>query len=94
VATKTINVKKIAGPIDDWFKEAAGSRGVRIKYGRKTYMLFDAKHVPKSYAEREYGLTPVALDTFVERMNAQAEKDRKAGRAKKFNGNIDDLLRG
>lgn len=94
MATATITIKKTEGPVDAWFKKAAGSQGVRIRYGKKTYMLFDAERVPKSYAEREYDVTPKELDAFVEKMNAQAEKDRRTGRAKKFNGNIDDLLRG
>lgn len=88
----TITVKKTAGAIDSWFKKAAGSRGVRLKYGQKTFLLFDPKRISKSYAEKEYGFTPKELDGIVRKMNAQAEKDRKAGRSKKFNGNIDDLL--
>jgi hypothetical protein len=92
VATKTINVKKIAGPVDAWFKKAAGSRGVRIKYGRKTYILFDAKRVPKSYAEREYDVTRKELDTFAKRTHAKNEKVLKSGLAKTFTGNIEDLL--
>jgi hypothetical protein len=88
----TITVKKTAGPVDVWFKKAAGSRGVRIKYGRKTYMLFDAERVPKSYAEREYGVTPKELQSFAKRMNAQIETERKAGLSKKFTGRIEDLL--
>jgi len=94
MATTTVTVKKTEGPVDALFKSAARGHGVRIKYGSKTYVLFDARRVPKSYAEREYGVTPGQLDSLVEKLNAQVEKDRKAGRSKKFNGNIDDLLRG
>jgi hypothetical protein len=94
MATATITVKKTAGPVDAWFRKAAGSEGVRIRYGKKTHMLFDSKRVPQSYAEREYDVTPKELDAAVEKINAQAEKNRKAGRSRKFNGNIDDLLRG
>ncbi len=94
MAATTVTVKKREGPVDALFKSAARGHGVRIKYGRKTYLLFDARRVPRSYAEREYGVTPGELDSLVEKLNAQAEKDRRAGRSKKFNGNIDDLLRG
>jgi len=90
----TFTAKKNGDPIDAWFKAAARGNGARIKYGKKVYMLFDAKRVPKSYAERQYGVTPKELDTVVEKMNVQAEKDRKAGRSKKFTGSIEDLLRG
>jgi hypothetical protein len=89
----TFTAKKTAGPVDAWFKNAARGKGVRIKYGKKVYVLFDAKHVPKSYAEREYGVSLKELDVIVEKMNVQAEKDRKAGRSKKFTGDIEDLLR-
>jgi hypothetical protein len=92
VATTTITVKKTEGPVDSWFRKAAGSRGVRIRYGKKTYMLFDAERIPKSYAEREYGVTPKELSAFAKRMHAQNEKELKAGVAKTFTGNIEDLL--
>ena len=93
MVTPTVTVKKTEGQVDALFKSAARGNGVRIKYGSKTYVLFDARRVPKSYAEREYGTTPGELDSLVEKLNAQAEKDRKAGRSKKFNGSVDDLLR-
>ncbi len=78
--------------MDAWFKKAAGSRGLRLKYGQKTYMLFDAECVPKSYAEREYGVTPQELELFAKRVHAKNEKVLKSGLAKTFTGNIEDLL--
>jgi hypothetical protein len=88
----TFTAKEAPGPVDAWFKKAALGRGVRIKYGKKVFALFVENRVPKSYAEREYRVSRKELKAFAERMDVQIEKDRKAGRARKFTGDIQALL--
>jgi hypothetical protein len=92
MATMIFTAQKNHGPVDSWFKNAAGGKGVRIKYGKKIYALFEANRIPKNYAETTYGVTRKELKAFAERMDVKIEKDRKAGRSKKFTGDIETLL--
>lgn len=92
MATMTYTAKKAQGAVTTWFKSAANGKDVRIRYGKTMYVLHVAGRAPKGYAETEYGVTRKELKTFAERMDVKIEKDRKAGRSKKFTGDIEALL--
>ncbi len=74
------------------FRLAASGKDVRIRYGRKIYVLHALGRKIKNRTEEEYGLTRQELKIFTEKMDAKIEEDRKAGRSKKFTGDIEALL--
>ena len=88
----TYTAKKAQGEVSSWFKDASRGRDVRIRFGKTLYVLHVAGRAPKGYAETEYGVNRSELKAFAERTDAKIEKDRKAGRSKKFNGDIEALL--
>ncbi len=49
-----------------------------------------AKQSPlaKGYAEKEYSVTSLQLDQFVQKVNRRLDADRKAGRLKPFTGKL------
>ena len=46
------------------------------------------------YAAREYGVTAAELTAFEKRTHEKIAKDRKAGRLRKFTGDLEGLLAG
>jgi len=44
-------------------------------------------HIP-DYAAHEYGVTPVELDKFIQRVGKELDADRKARRLKPFRGKL------
>jgi len=44
------------------------------------------------YAAREYGVSPDELTRFEEKVHGKIQKDRKAGKLRNFNGDIESLL--
>ena len=59
----------------------------------KIVALRPVEVVSKDYAEREYGIKPAEMKRIAKRLHAEAEADRKAGRSKVFNGDIEALLK-
>ncbi len=92
MVTMTYTAKKAQGAVKTWFKSAAHGKDVRIRYGKTIYVLHVAGRAPKGYAEAEYGVTRKELKAFAERTDAKIEKDLKAGRSRKFTGDIEALL--
>jgi len=76
-----------------WLKKAAAGEDIGIRYGGKVFVLHPIEEEDTSYAEKEYGVTKVDLKRFAERMDAKIKRNRKAGKYKIFNGNIEDLLK-
>jgi hypothetical protein len=92
MATMTYTAKKAQEEVITWFKSAARGKDVRIRFGKTLYVLHVAGRAPKGYAETEYGVSRRELKAFAERMDAKIEKDRKAGRSKRFTGDIEALV--
>jgi antitoxin (DNA-binding transcriptional repressor) of toxin-antitoxin stability system len=74
-------------------KKAASGEEIGIRYGGKVFVLHPVTEEDTSYAEKEYGVTKAELKHFAERMDAKIKKNRKAGKFKVYNGNIEDLLK-
>jgi antitoxin (DNA-binding transcriptional repressor) of toxin-antitoxin stability system len=73
-------------------KKAAAGERIGIHYGKKVVQLGPrVEEEDTSYAEKEYGVTKAELNRFAERMDAQIKEDRKAGRYKVYNGDIEEL---
>jgi antitoxin (DNA-binding transcriptional repressor) of toxin-antitoxin stability system len=76
-----------------WLKKAAAGENIGILYGDKVFAIRPVKVEAKSYAEKEYGVTKAELKRFAQRLHAQGVKDRKAGKSRVFNGDIEALLK-
>jgi len=75
-------------------KKAAAGERFGIRYGKKVVELGPRKNVEDtSYAEKEYGVTKVELNRFVKRMNAQTQRDIKAGKFREYHGDIEAVLK-
>jgi hypothetical protein len=54
---------------------------------------FDQKLVSDNYTAREYGVSESELAGHVKRVDREIASDRKAGRIRRFKGNLDAALR-
>ena len=89
----TLSPTKARSNFTAWLKKAASGEEIGIRYGGKVFVLHPIEEEDTSYAEKEYGVTKAELKCFAERMDAKIKKNRKAGKYKVFNGNIEDLLK-
>jgi hypothetical protein len=89
----TLSPTKARSNFTALLKKAASGEEIGIRYAGKVYVLQQVEEEDTSYAEKEYGVTKAELKRFAERMDAQIKKDRKAGKYKVYNGNIEDLIK-
>ncbi|MBI4624091.1 MAG: hypothetical protein HY736_12860 [Verrucomicrobia bacterium] len=91
----TLTATKARSNLTKWLKRAAAGEDIGIACGTKEIALRLTVALPPDdgYAKREYGVTDAELDKFVRRMDAELEHDRKAGRMRRFTGDLDAALR-
>ncbi len=90
----TLSPTKARSNFTALLKKAASGEEVGIRYAGKVFVLQPvAEEEDTSYAEKEYGVTKTDLKRFAERMDAKIKKDRKAGKSKVYNGNIEELIK-
>jgi antitoxin (DNA-binding transcriptional repressor) of toxin-antitoxin stability system len=89
----TLSPTKARANLTAWLKKAAAGEDIGILYGDKVIALRPVEVESTDYAEREYGVTKDELKNFTERMDAKIKKNRKAGKYKIYNGNIEDLVK-
>jgi antitoxin (DNA-binding transcriptional repressor) of toxin-antitoxin stability system len=90
----TMSPSKARNNFTAWLKKAAAGEEIGIRFGGKVYVLHPVDEDDTSYAEREYGVTKKELARFAKKLHAQGEKDRKTGKSRVYNGNIEDLIKG
>ena len=91
----TLTATKARANLSKWLKRAAAGEEIGIACGDKVIALrlMDSLPPDEGYAKREYGVTDAELDKFARRMNAELKRDRKAGKIRRFTGNLDAALR-
>ena len=89
----TLSPTKARSNLTAWLKKAAAGEDIGILFGDKVIALRPVEIESTDYAEREYGVTKEELARFTKRLHAQGEKDRKAGKSRVYNGNIEDLIK-
>jgi antitoxin (DNA-binding transcriptional repressor) of toxin-antitoxin stability system len=70
-------------------KRAAQGEEIGILHGDKVIALRPVNIHADDYAFREYGVTRKELDEFVRRTDARIKRERKAGRMKRYTGNLE-----
>jgi len=91
----TLSPTKARANLTHWLKRAAAGEDVGILCGDKVIALRPVQvfSADSDYAKHEYGVTDIELDAFVKRMDAELERDRKAGRLRRYKGNLNATLR-
>ena len=69
-------------------KRAANGEDIRILHGDKIIALRPVSVHADDYALREYGVTEEKLNRFVKDADRQIKRERKAGKIKKYSGNL------
>jgi antitoxin (DNA-binding transcriptional repressor) of toxin-antitoxin stability system len=75
-------------------KRAANGEDIGILHGDKIIALRPVTVHADDYALREYGVTEQELNRFVKRTDRQIIHERKAGKIKKYSGNLEADLAG
>jgi antitoxin (DNA-binding transcriptional repressor) of toxin-antitoxin stability system len=70
-------------------KRAAKGEDIGILHGDQVIALRPVTVHADDYALREYGVTEKELDRFVKRTDRQVTPERKAGKIKKYSGNLE-----
>src|SRR5438552_2136349 len=75
-------------------RRAANGEDIGILHGGQVIALRPVTVHSDDYAFREYGVTQKEIDLFVRRTDAQIKRDRKAGKMKRYTGNLETDLAG
>ena len=91
----TLSATKARTNLTHWLKLAAQGEDVGILCGDQVIALRPVKVFSEDsdYARREYGVTEAELEAFVKRTDREIARDRKAGRIRRFSGDLDASLR-
>ena len=89
----TLSPTKARSNLTVWLKKAAAGEDIGILFGDKVIALRPVEVESTDYAWTEYGVTKEEMKHFTERMDAKIKKDRKAGKYKVYNGDIEALLK-
>jgi hypothetical protein len=89
----TLSPTKARGNLTAWLKKAAAGEDIGILYGDQVIALRPVKVESTDYAWTEYGLTKAEMKRISKKLHEEGEKDRKAGKSRRFNGDIEALLK-
>ena len=91
----TVSATKARSNLTKWLKRAAAGENIGIACGDKVIALRLMDGLPEDdgYAKREYGVTDSELEKFVKRTDAELDRDQKAGKMRRFTGDLDAALR-
>ena len=84
----TLSPTKARANLTRWLKRAAQGEDIGILCGEQIIALRPVNVYSADYAAREYGATDAELAAFVKRTNAKIEHERKAGRLRRYTGNL------
>lgn len=70
-------------------KRAANGEDIGILHGDTVIALRPVTVHPDDYALREYGVTEPELNRFVKGADRRIKRERKAGKIKKYSGNLE-----
>jgi antitoxin (DNA-binding transcriptional repressor) of toxin-antitoxin stability system len=89
----TLSPTKARANLTHWLKRAAEGEDVGILCGDQVIALRPVNVVSDDYAAREYGVSETELAAFVRRTDREIAGDRKAGRIRRFKGDLNAALR-
>ena len=89
----TLSPTQARSNLTAWLKKAAQGEDVGILFGHHVIALRPVEVESTDYAEREYGVTKAELKRFTKRMDEEVKKDRKAGKYRVFEGDIEAVLK-
>jgi hypothetical protein len=89
----TLSPTQARSNLTAWLKKAAQGEDVGILFGSHVIALRPVAVESTDYAEREYGVTKAELKRFAKRMDDKIKKERKAGKYRVFEGDIEALLK-
>ena len=91
----TLSPTKARANLTHWLKRAVAGEDIGILCGDKVVALRTVKVFSEDsdYAKREYGVTDAELDAFVKRMDEETKRERRAGKIKRYTGDLNALLR-
>jgi antitoxin (DNA-binding transcriptional repressor) of toxin-antitoxin stability system len=88
----TLTITKARRNLGYWLKRAGEGEEIGIIDGDRIFALRPVQVEATDYAMREYGVSAVELDRFVEEANKEVRVAGKSGRLKKFRGDLDALI--
>ena len=86
---KTLSPTQARSNLSSLLKRAANGEDIGILHGDKVIALRPVTVHADDYALREYGVTDKELDRFVKRADRQINRERKAGKIRKYSGNLE-----
>ncbi len=88
----TLTVTKARKNLGYWLRKASAGEDIGIIDGDRIIALRPVQVESTDYAQREYGVSDAELDAFVSRGQKEIAAARKAGKLKKYQGDLNALL--
>jgi hypothetical protein len=88
----TLSPTKARSNLTAWLKKAAAGEDIGILFGDTVIALRPVEVVSSDYAQKEYGVTKQELERFAKKLHAQGAKNRRAGKSRVYDGDIEALL--
>ena len=85
---KTLTVTAARQNLGTWLKKTLQGEDIGVMIDGAIVAFRPVKVYSEDYAEHEYGVTPEALNEFVQKANQELDADRKARRLKPFTGKL------
>ena len=85
---KTLTVTAARQNLGAWLKKTLQGEDIGVMIDGAIVAFRPVKVYSEDYAEHEYGVTPEALNEFVQKANQELDADRKARRLKPFTGKL------
>jgi len=89
----TLSPTKARSNLTAWLKKAAAGEDIGILWGDKVIALRPVEVESTDYAWTEYGLTKKEMKRIAKNLDAEIEKDIKAGNYRTYDGDIEALLK-
>jgi antitoxin (DNA-binding transcriptional repressor) of toxin-antitoxin stability system len=89
----TLSPTQARSNLTAWLKKAAQGEDVGILFGNHVIALRPVEVSSTDYAEREYGVTAEELTRALAGLHAKGKKNRKAGKSRRFTGDIEAVLK-
>jgi hypothetical protein len=85
---KTLTVTAARQNLGAWLKKTLQGEDIGVMIDGSIVAFRPVNVYAEDYAALEYGVTPKALDEFVQKTNKELDGDRKANRLKPFTGKL------
>jgi hypothetical protein len=89
----TLSPTQARSNLTAWLKKAAHGEDIGILFGNRVIALRPVEVDSTDYAEREYGVSRDELNHALSKLHAKGQKNRQAGKSRRFTGNIESVLK-